>query len=80
MNHITNERGEKVYAIGQEGSMARMRVEYPDTLSELIKRINEPGDQRDIERDLRVILNRNGVGPKDCPMLLTAAKYYAKNS
>lgn len=89
MNHLTNERGEKIYSVGQDGSMARMREKYPDTLPKLIKCIKEfdydrykyvpVAGARILEGNLREIIKVNDVSKEDCPMLLTAAKYYAKN-
>lgn len=41
MNHTLNEHGQAVIAIGTPNSPARIRVEYPDTLDELIAELRE---------------------------------------
>lgn len=41
MNHTTNEHGHPVITIGAEHSPARIKVEYPDTLDELIHDMRE---------------------------------------
>ena len=34
-NYITNDIGERVVAVGQDGSVARMRVKYPGLITKL---------------------------------------------
>lgn len=76
MNHVTNERGEIIIAVGQEGSAARMSTKYPDTIIHLIKawKNNEPLlRQYQIAQECKVQL-------EDVSPLLKSARYYFNNN
>jgi hypothetical protein len=89
VNHTQDERGKSVIAVGAPGSIARMKVEYPDTIAAMVaaltKRFGPPSpDLHDVIQDAalaaagKILDKTHGIGVKSLAQAAAEA-YWEQN-
>ena len=74
MNHITNDFGVDVIAVGAPGSIARMRCQWPSLLNSINAMFFDEGPGRNIDDALEAI-KYVGVPKEDWNAVLIASYY-----